>query len=135
MSNLKQLKVIVADDEAHIRMMLKMALTSMNAEVVGEAQNGDEAIELFKNKKPHILLLDINMPLKTGEEVLAEIKTEFPEACVIMMTSVADGETVEKCIQSGATSYILKDTPITEMKQMIEDAWLKHKSSRENTDG
>lgn len=134
MSNIEQLKVIVADDEAHIRMMLKMAMTSIKAEVVGEAQNGNEAIELFKNKKPDILFLDINMPIKTGEEVLEEIKTDFPTACVIMMTSVADGETVERCIQSGATSYILKDTPITKMKQLIEDAWLKHKSSEENND-
>ena len=126
MSEKMKLKVLIADDEAHIRLMLKTIMTSMNALVVGEAQNGQEAIELFKNEKPHITLLDINMPLKTGQEALAEIKSDSPDALVIMMTSVADMETIQKCIGLGANSYILKDTPLQEMKKMIKEAWGEH---------
>ncbi|MBF0117370.1 MAG: response regulator transcription factor [Desulfobacterales bacterium] len=128
MSEKKKLRILIADDEIHIRMMLKMAMISMGTEVVGEAKNGAEAIELFKKAKPDIMLLDVNMPIKTGDEVLKAIKSEFPDACIIMMTSVADSETVENCINLGAATYILKDTPLNEMKQMIKEAWDEFKS-------
>jgi response regulator RpfG family c-di-GMP phosphodiesterase len=58
----------------------------MNCEVVGEAKTGSEAIELYRQLKPHMLLLDVNMPNKTGDEVLQEIRAEFPLAFVIIVT-------------------------------------------------
>jgi two-component system chemotaxis response regulator CheY len=130
MSEKAKLKVLIADDEPHIRLMLKTIMTSMNAQVAGEAQNGQEAIDLFKQEKPHITLLDINMPIKTGEVALAEIKSDTPDALVIMMTSVADVETIQKCIELGANSYILKDTPLQEIKKMIKEAWSEHVKNR-----
>ena len=124
----KKLSVLICDDESHIRLMLKTLLKTMNVEITGEAKNGEEAVEIFKEKKPHITLLDINMPLKTGVEALKEILDIKPNAFVIMMTSVSDMETVNECITLGASNYILKDTPITEMKEMIKTSWKEYRS-------
>jgi len=130
MSEKKKTRILVADDELHVRTMLKMTMTSMGAEIAGEALDGNEAVELYRKARPHIMLLDINMPGKTGDEVLMEIKSEFPDAFIIMMTSVAHSETVQKCIDAGAATYILKDTPLSEMKQMIAEAWQNHRNSQ-----
>lgn len=112
-------RVVIADDESHIRMFIKSVLKTMGAEIAGEARNGNEAIEIYRNTKPDILLMDINMPQKTGEEALSEIIAEFPDACVVMMTSVSDIETVQNCIEKGASHYIRKDTPIDQIKEII----------------
>ena len=119
----RKLRVLISDDEPHIRMMLKGIVNTMNAKVIGEAKNGEETLQMFRHEHPHMTLLDINMPIKNGIEALKEIKSEDPEAFIIMMTSMADMETVQTCIDHGANSYILKNTPIMEMKQMIKDAW------------
>ncbi|MBF0329126.1 MAG: response regulator transcription factor [Nitrospirae bacterium] len=124
MTEIRIPRVLLADDEPHIRLLLKKALTMMNYTVVGEAKNGIEAIELFGKEKPDMLLMDINMPLKTGTEALKEIVAEFPDALVIMLTSVSDLSIVEKCLEDGASNYIRKDTPLAEMKKLIEESWL-----------
>ena len=114
---------MIADDESHVRVLLRALLKSMNCEVVAEAANGVEAVELFKQEKPHMLLLDINMPLKTGDQVLQEILAQFPNALVIMLTSVTDLGTVEKCLDRGAANYIRKDTPPSELKSIIKETF------------
>jgi len=127
MTQQKEITVLIADDESHIRLLLKTIIKSMKARVIGEAQNGQEAVEKFKALNPHITLLDINMPVKDGLTALQEIKSAFPNAFVIMMTSVADLETVKRCLDQGASHYIRKDTPIEEMKRMIKDAWVEYR--------
>ncbi|MFP5212296.1 MAG: response regulator transcription factor [Acidobacteriota bacterium] len=119
----KKLKVLIADDEAHCRMLMKAVIASMNCEVVAEAKTGVEALDFYKKFKPHMTLLDINMPIMTGDEVLAEILTLNPDAFVIMLTSVADMETVDTCISLGAANYIRKDTSIEEIKALIKESW------------
>jgi len=123
MAQVKKPRVLIAEDESHSRLLLKAILSSMNCEVVGEATTGVEAIELFRQLKPHLLLLDINMPNKTGDEALQEIMAEYPRAFVIMLTSVADLESIERCIELGAANYIRKDTPVAEIKQAIKETW------------
>jgi two-component system, chemotaxis family, chemotaxis protein CheY len=123
-------RVLIADDEPHVRVLLRAILKSMNCEVVGEAANGVETVELFKTLKPHLLLLDINMPLKTGYEVLEEILADFPSALVIMLTSVTDLESVEKCIELGAANYIRKDTPTAELKSIIKETFAEFVRSK-----
>lgn len=123
MTEKKKLKVLIADDEAHLRLMFKSMALSMGAEVAGEAKNGAEAIELYRVHRPHITLLDINMPVKTGVDALKEIMELSPDALIIMLTSVADVKTVEKCLELGASNYLLKDTPLEEMKKIIKETW------------
>jgi len=101
----------------------------MNCEIVGEAGNGKEAVSLFSTLKPHMLLLDINMPLKSGKEALAEIRRKFPNACIIMLTSLTDKETVEDCIELGASGFIRKDLPLDEMQDVIKKTWRAYRES------
>ena len=124
MTETEKIRVLVADDEMHSRALLKAVLKEMGHEIAGEASNGPEAVDLFRQLKPDLILLDVNMPLSTGEEVLAQILSEFPDAFVIMLTAVTDMETVEKCVAQGAANYIRKDTPIAEIKQIIQEAWV-----------
>lgn len=129
MTNSKKIRAMIAEDENHVRKLIQMILLSMNCEVVGEATNGKQAVEMFINLKPNILLLDINMPLKSGKEALAEIRKRYSNAFVIMMTSLADKETVEDCIKLGASGFIRKDVPIDEIKEIIKKTWQAYKES------
>lgn len=112
-------RVVLCDDEFHIRLLIKTAVNSIGCEVVAEGKNGNEAVALFRQHRPDLLLLDVNMPEATGEEALGKICAEFPDALVVMLTSVSDSATVEHCLISGAANYIRKDTPIAEIKAMI----------------
>jgi two-component system chemotaxis response regulator CheY len=116
-------RAAIADDERHIRVLVKTVLAKMNCEVVGEAANGQEAVDLYKKEKPDLLLLDINMPVKTGTEALEEIMADTPDAFVIILSSVADLESVKHSIELGAANYILKDTPLEEIKRIIKETW------------
>jgi len=120
---------MVADDESHVRKLIKTLLISMNCEVVGEAANGRDAVEMFKSLKPNILMLDINMPLKSGKEALAEILKRYSNAFVIMLTSLSDKETIEDCINLGASGFIRKDIDIDEMKDIIRKTWKTYKDA------
>jgi two-component system chemotaxis response regulator CheY len=115
---------MVADDELHCRALMKAILVAMKCEVVAETSNGRETVEKYRELKPHLLLLDISMPLMTGEEVLDEVFRINPKAFVIMLTSVTDMATIEKCLTIGAANYIRKDTPIDEIKVIIKETWL-----------
>jgi len=116
-------RVLVADDEAHIRTLMKSVVKSLGFDLAGEAANGQLALDAFLKTRPDIVLLDINMPVKSGTEALKEIMAAAPEALVIMLTSVADVESVRECLSSGAATYIRKDTPLEQMKGFITDAW------------
>lgn len=114
-------RVMIADDEKHIRLLLRAMVGQLECEVVGEAGDGQEAVAMYRSLKPDLLLLDVNMPRQTGDEALEEILGEFPEAAVIMLTSVFDRETVGRCLSLGAVNYIRKDTPLPEMKRLVRE--------------
>jgi len=126
---------MVVDDEDHVRKLITTVIKTMNCEIVAEAGNGKQAVELFHRLRPHMLLLDINMPLKSGKEALAEIKKRYPGAFVIMLTSLTDKETVEDCIQLGATGFIRKDLPIDEMRAVIKKTWTIYRQTLLNQTG
>lgn len=115
-------KAIIADDEEHVRDLLALILTSMKFNVVGKATNGEEAIALFNEFEPDIMLLDINMPLITGDEILKSIPQEH-NTCIIMLTAVSDKETIKKCIDLGINYFIRKDTPLPRMSDLIKNTW------------
>jgi len=129
MNTPKKIRAMVAEDETHVRKLIKTVLLSMNCEVVGEAANGLEAVEMFQTLKPNMLLLDINMPLKSGKEALAEIRKRYTNAFIIMLTSLADKETIEDCINLGASGFIRKDISIDEMKDIIKKTWKAYRES------
>lgn len=117
----EQLRVVIADDELHVRTILKEILSALNCDVIGEAASGLEAVELFRVHQPDLMILDITMPLLSGEEVLMMIMTEFPDALIIILTSMTDENSVNACLDLGAANYIRKDTPLEEIKGIIQE--------------
>jgi two-component system chemotaxis response regulator CheY len=115
----KKHNVVITDDEPHVRVFLRFAMNNMGLTVVGEAENGDQAVEIYRRLRPDLLLLDLNMPVKTGEAALREIRNEFPTARVVMLSSSADRESVEECAKLGAAFYIRKDCPFEEMQEIL----------------
>ena len=118
---LENCRVVISDDEDMIRYALKSIIQKLNMVCVGEATNGQEAIDLYAKEKPDIMFLDINMPVKNGDEALKAIRAKFPDANIVMLTSVAETETVKKCVQDGAVDYILKTNPLDKIGIMIEE--------------
>jgi len=125
----KKIRVIVVDDETHVRTLIKSVISSMNCDVVAEAGNGRDAVALFDKLKPHMMMLDINMPLKSGKQALADIKEKYPNAFIIMLTSLTDRETIEDCIELGASGFIRKDLPIDEMREVIKKTWKTYRET------
>ncbi len=116
-------RVLIADDESGCRALIRAIVKSMNCEVVGEARTGLETVGMYKALKPHLLLLDLNMPLKTGDEALEEIMLGHPDAFVIIVSAVTEMARVEKCLALGASNYIRKDTPVAEIRVIIKETW------------
>ena len=116
----KPITIAIVDDEHFVRTVLKTVIINLGLTLVGEAGNGSEAVKLYREKKPSLMLMDINMPVKNGDEALQEIRAEFPEAKVIMLTSVADYTTVKRCIALGALNYILKDNSVEELENRLK---------------
>lgn len=101
-------KVLVVDDAAFMRIKLKDILEKNNYEVVGEAENGIEAIEKYKEVSPDIVTMDITMPEMDGVEALKEIKAFDPNAKVLMCSAMGQQSMVMDAIRTGAVDFIVK---------------------------
>jgi two-component system, chemotaxis family, chemotaxis protein CheY len=120
-------KILVVDDEDHVRKYLGLILRqTFESVVVTEAANGDDAIAAYQREKPSLVLLDVNMPVRDGISTLREICTLNPDAVILMMTSLANRQTVEEAMQIGATYYIRKDTPRAEISAALKQVVLEH---------
>ena len=112
--------ILLTDDEPHIRKFLALVLRQFENPRILEAANGAEAVELYKLHQPDLVLLDVNMPVLDGVQALTQIRAFDPEAIVVMLTSLANRQTVEDCARLGAADYIRKDMPRDEMKARFE---------------
>jgi len=103
------IKVAIADDHSLVRQGLRRYLdTADDIEVVGEAANGEEAIDLIDEASPDIVLLDIRMPEMDGLEAARKIRDRFPQVGVIMLTAYDDRQFVVEAVRAGARGYVLK---------------------------
>ena len=100
--------VLICDDAAFMRMMIKDILTKNGYNVVGEAENGAKAIEKYNETKPDLVLMDITMPEMDGIQALKKIKESDPKAMVIMCSAMGQQAMVIESIQSGAKDFIVK---------------------------
>jgi DNA-binding NarL/FixJ family response regulator len=117
------IKVIVADDYEVVRRGLRRFLTlDPELEIVGEAANGHEALELARRLKPDVVLMDLIMPGLDGITATTQIRRELPEVEVVALTSVVEDTAVTAMIQAGAIGYILKDSQPAELCQAIKAA-------------
>jgi two-component system, chemotaxis family, chemotaxis protein CheY len=108
-------KVLVVDDEAHIRKFVTQLVMSLGEPVVLQAANGEEALKVYERERPVLVLLDVNMPRVDGIETLRRLKLLDPDCVVIMLTSLVNRQTVEECLHLGAVAYLRKDNPPDDM--------------------
>ncbi len=101
-------RVLIADDAAFMREMLRDILTEGGFEVAAEAIDGNEAIELFQEHSPDLVMLDIVMPRKSGLEALKEITSMNPSACVVMCSALGQETLVMDALEAGARDFIVK---------------------------
>ena len=101
-------RIVIADDASFMRMMLKNILVAGGYDVVGEAANGREAIQKYKELKPDLLISDMVMPEMGGIDVLKNLVTEFPNANIIICSAIGQQALVIEAIQAGAKDYIVK---------------------------
>ena len=101
-------KILVVDDAAFMRMMVKEVLTKNGFDVVGEAENGVKAVEQYGALQPDLVIMDITMPELNGIEALKTIKENDPAAKVIMCSAMGQQAMVIEAIQSGAKDFIVK---------------------------
>ncbi|MDZ8239666.1 MAG: response regulator transcription factor [Nostoc sp. ChiQUE01a] len=114
------IKVLLVDDQSLIRQGLRALLElEPDLEIVGEAENGEEAINFVAELQPDVVLLDIRMPIMDGVAATREIQKRFPKTKILVLTTFDDNEYVSAALQSGAMGYLLKDTPSEELAVAI----------------
>lgn len=115
--------ILIVDDHSVVRQGLKMFLgldPEMN--VVGEAANGSQAVEMAKQLKPDVVLMDLMMPIMDGITATQEIRHKLPDVEVIALTSVLEDASVVGAVRAGAIGYLLKDTQADELCRAIKAA-------------
>ena len=100
--------ILICDDAAFMRMMIKDILTKNGYTVAGEAENGLKAVEKYNELKPDLVLMDITMPEMDGIQALKQIKSVDPSASIIMCSAMGQQAMVIEAIQSGAKDFIVK---------------------------
>jgi DNA-binding NarL/FixJ family response regulator len=107
-----KIRILIADDHYIVRIgLVALVNTEPDMEVVAEAGDGAQALELFAKHTPDLALLDLRMPIKTGVEAAIEIRRQFSGACILMLTAFDGDEDIHKALQAGAQGYVLKSSP------------------------
>src|SRR5690625_4388092 len=114
--------VLIVDDAAFMRMMIKDILTKNGYDVVGEAQDGAQAVEKFKELKPDLVTMDITMPEMDGVTALKKIKEFDPQATVIMCSAMGQQAMVIDAIQAGAKDFIVKPFQAERVLEAVKKA-------------
>lgn len=115
-------RVLIVDDAAFMRMMIKDILSKNGYEVAGEAENGQMAVELYQELKPNLVTMDITMPIKDGITAVKEIKGIDPEARIIVCSAMGQEMMVIEAIQAGARDFIVKPFKPERVLQALEKA-------------
>jgi DNA-binding NarL/FixJ family response regulator len=117
------IRILIVDDHSVVRQGLRMFLGLDPAfEIVGEAANGQEAVELVEEQQPDVVLMDLLMPVMNGIEATKIIRNEHPHTEVIALTSVLEDASVVNAVRAGAIGYLLKDTQADELIIAIKAA-------------
>lgn len=123
------MRVLIADDNAVLRAVLRSMLRNEGYDVVGEAGDGTAAVQLVAKLKPDIVCLDIVMPGIDGLQVLQEIKEALPETVVLMVSGNADRESIETAVARGAFGYIIKPFNAARVVEIMKKATARARAS------
>jgi DNA-binding NarL/FixJ family response regulator len=114
------IRIVIADDQALVRRGAAILLSmESDMEVVGQARNGVEAVELAQLLRPDVILMDLHMPLKGGVAATREITRTLPNTQILVLTTLNDDETVFEAVRAGAQAYLLKDADEEELLETI----------------
>lgn len=120
---MQSIRILLVDDQTMFREGLRVILSVQpDFEVVGEAANGEEALRMASKLKPHVVLMDLRMPVMGGVEATRKLHTSLPESHVIMLTTFDDDEAVFEGLRAGALGYLLKDAPSEKLLEAIRAA-------------
>ena len=117
-------RILIADDASFMRQMIREIIEPEGHEVVGEATNGIEAVDLFNELSPDLVTMDIVMPKRSGIDAVKAILAEHPTACVVMCSALGQETLVMEALQAGARDFIVKpfkpDSVISTIAKMLE---------------
>ncbi len=117
------IRVLIADDHGVVRQGLRMFLGSdPEIEILGEARHGVEAVELARQLRPDVVLMDLLMPVMDGIAATVTIRRELPDTEVVALTSVLEDASIADAVRAGAIGYLLKDTEAQELRRTIKAA-------------
>lgn len=117
---MKRIKVLVADDHIVARVgVTTIVNTQRDMIVVAEANNGKQAVDMYREHKPDVALLDVRMPLMTGIEAAAIIRAEYPQSKMIALTTYGGDEDIRRALAVGVQSYLTKDVPHDDLLKAI----------------
>jgi DNA-binding NarL/FixJ family response regulator len=111
-----RIRVLVADDHPVVRAGLSAVIAEQSdLELVAEAENGANAVALFRDHRPDVALMDLRMPVMDGVEAIRAITTEFPDARILALTTYEGDADIRRALDAGASGYLLKDMLLTEV--------------------
>ena len=117
------IRIVIADDHQVVRRGMRMFLADdPDFEIVGEAANGAEALDVARSTRPDVVLMDLLMPVMDGITATGHIRQELPDTEVIALTSVLEDASVVNAIKAGAIGYLLKDMDLEELLKAIKAA-------------
>jgi two-component system nitrate/nitrite response regulator NarL len=119
----KKIRLLLADDHPVVRKGIRSCLTDLDLEIVGEAVDGEEAINRVRELQPDIVLMDIDMPKMNGLEATRVLRKEMPDVRVLILSVHSNKQYVLQIIQSGAQGYVLKDASPSELIRAIESVY------------
>lgn len=119
-SSAKSIRILVVDDHFMVRMGLSASLNAeTDMEVVAEAGNGEDALSAYRTLRPNLVLMDVRLPQMSGAESVAAMVREFPDACVLMLSTHSGEDEIYRSLAAGARGYILKSAMREELLRAI----------------
>ncbi|MBI1890423.1 MAG: response regulator transcription factor [Burkholderiales bacterium] len=114
------INVLIADDDATTRYVLRLLLQEHLFNVVGEAADGEKALEMCASLRPHVVFMDIQMPKMNGNEATQEIRRKLPQTGIIMVSAISTMDNVRNALQAGANGFVVKPFTAAKLTDAIE---------------